>query len=316
MRLGRSPDFWLIPLASDHNQAMSVMLQSQVSRLPLIHQGKVRDTYDLGDSLLIVASDRISAFDVVMANGIPDKGRILTQMSNFWFDKLKKVCPHHLLLTDDDEIKGVVDGWDESLAGRSVVVKRAVPLTIECVARGYLMGSLYKEYVREGGRVHGLDLPAGLAEGSILEQPIFTPATKAQEGHDENISFKVAADMVGTEVAETVKAWTLTLYGEAVRHASTKGLILADTKFEFGVTASGVVWIDEALTPDSSRYWEASTWAPGGSPPSFDKQFVRDYLETLSWDKKPPGPTLPADIVSKTRDKYVECYSRVTGQAL
>lgn len=300
----------------EHNLSMSIVLESSLKSLPLIHRGKVRDTYNLGDSLLIVASDRISAFDVVMENGIPDKGRILTQMSNFWFERLKSVCPHHLIETDDEKIRGRVPGWDASLAGRSVVVKRARPLTIECVARGYLMGSLYKEYVREGGRVHDLDLPPGLGEGSPLEQPIFTPATKAQEGHDENISFAVAEDMVGTEVATKVREWTLTLYSEAAMHAATKGLILADTKFEFGLTDEGVIWIDEALTPDSSRYWEAATWAPGGSPPSFDKQFVRDYLETLNWDKKPPGPGLPAEIVEKTRAKYIECFSRVTGQNL
>lgn len=301
------------PLQSQH---MPVLLQSSLQGAEPIHRGKVRDTYDLGDSLLIVASDRISAFDVVMANGIPDKGRILTQMSNFWFDKLSHVCPHHLIQTDDRAIKEQVDGWDESLAGRSVIVKKAKPLTIECVARGYIMGSLYKEYKAQGGRIHGLDLPEGLTEGAALAAPIFTPATKAQEGHDENISYDQAVDMVGREVAEQARAWTLALFKQAQTHAATAGLILADTKFEFGLTDDGLIWIDEALTPDSSRYWEASFWKPGGQQPSFDKQFVRDFLETLDWDKRPPGPQLPEDVVEKTREKYLECYRRVTGREL
>jgi len=293
-----------------------VLLTSSVGSLPLVHRGKVRDTYDLGDSFLIVASDRLSAFDVVMQNGIPDKGRILTQMSDFWFEKLSDVCPHHLLVTEDQAIAERVPGWDPSLSGRSVVVKKARPLTIECVARGYLMGSLYKEYVREGGRVHGLHLPDGLLEGSRLPEPIFTPATKAQEGHDENISFEEAAAREEPGVAEQAREWTMELYRRAADHAESVGLILADTKFEFGMTENGLIWIDEALTPDSSRYWEASLWSPGGPQPSFDKQFVRDYLETIAWDKRPPGPRLPDDVVSKTRDKYVEAYRRVTGRSL
>jgi len=292
------------------------MLQSTLPGLPMIHRGKVRDTYDLGDSLLIVASDRISAFDVVMANGIPDKGRILTQMSNFWFDHLAAVCPHHLILTSDENIAARVPGWDNLLSGRSVVVKRAKPLTIECVARGYIMGSLYKEYKRDGGGIHELDLPDALAEGAALSAPIFTPATKAQEGHDENISFRRAVDMVGREVAEQAKIWTLELFKRASNHAAKAGLILADTKFEFGLTDDGLILIDEALTPDSSRYWGASQWNPGGPQPSFDKQFVRDYLETLDWNKRPPGPALPDDVVVKTREKYLECFRRVTGEGM
>jgi phosphoribosylaminoimidazole-succinocarboxamide synthase len=295
---------------------MPAMLQSALKGLPLVHQGKVRDTYDLGDAYLIVASDRISAFDVVMSNGIPDKGRILTQMSNFWFKKLAHVCPHHLLATSDSDIRSRVPVWTEGLAGRSVVVRKAKPLTIECVARGYLMGSLYKEYRKEGGRIHGLDLPSGLLEGSALPEPVFSPATKAQSGHDENISFAEAADRVGREVAEQAMSWTLELYGLSRRHATSVGLILADTKFEFGLTDDGLIWIDEALTPDSSRYWEASLWRPGGPQPSFDKQFVRDFLETLDWDKRPPGPTLPEGVVAKTHEKYLECYRRVTGGEL
>jgi phosphoribosylaminoimidazole-succinocarboxamide synthase len=292
------------------------LLRSSVASLPLIHRGKVRDTYDLGGDLLIVASDRISAFDVVMANGIPDKGRILTQMSNFWFRKLAGTCPHHLVETEDTAIAARVPDWDGSLNGRSVIVRKARPLTIECVARGYLMGSLYKEYVRFGGRVHGLKLPDGLREGDRLPEPIFTPATKAQEGHDENISFDDAVAREEPGVAEQAREWTMSLYRLAVEHAAGVGLILADTKFEFGLTDQGLIWIDEALTPDSSRYWEASLWAPGGPQPSFDKQYVRDYLETLGWDKRPPGPSLPNEVVAKTREKYLEAYSRITGKTL
>ncbi len=295
---------------------MPVLLQSTLKGADLIHRGKVRDTYDLGDSLLIVASDRISAFDVIMENGIPDKGRILTQMSNYWFRKLSEVCPHHLQVTDDEQIRQRVPGWDESLAGRSVIVTKAQPLTIECVARGYIAGSLFKDYRREGGQTHGLDLPDGLLDGSRLSEPIFTPATKATEGHDENIGFREAVDRVGREVAETAREWTLELYRRAADHSATVGLLLADTKFEFGLTEDGLVWIDEALTPDSSRYWEASQWKPGGPQPSFDKQFVRDYLETLAWDKRPPGPRLPDDVVEKTKQKYLEAFRRVTGHEL
>lgn len=292
---------------------MPVLLESTVPGLDLVHRGKVRDTYDLGESLLIVASDRISAFDVVMQNGIPDKGKILTQMSNYWFDKLADICPNHTIVTRDHDIAGQLPSWNEALSGRSVIVKKARPLTIECVARGFLMGSLYKEYKKDGGNIHGLDLPDGLLEGQALAEPIFTPATKAVQGHDENISFEQAVDRVGSEVAELAKKWTLELYAAASEHASTVGLILADTKFEFGLTDQGLIWIDEALTPDSSRYWEASLWKPGGPQPSFDKQFVRDFLETLGWDKRPPGPTLPEEVVTKTRDKYIECFQRVTG---
>lgn len=292
---------------------MPALLESRLRTLPLLHRGKVRDTYDLGDSLLIVASDRISAFDVVMANGIPGKGQILTQMSNFWFEMLADVCPNHVLASSDDDIRTRVPGWDPSLAKRALIAKKAKPLTIECVARGHLAGSLYKEYKSNQGDLHGLAIPAGLLDGSELPEPIFTPATKATEGHDENISFDQAVDRVGHEVAELARDWTMTLFTKARAHAATKGLILADTKFEFGLTEDGLIWIDEALTPDSSRYWEASLWKPGGPQPSFDKQYVRDYLETLAWDKRPPGPELPSDVVHNTKAKYVEAYERVTG---
>ncbi|MBS1723570.1 MAG: phosphoribosylaminoimidazolesuccinocarboxamide synthase [Armatimonadetes bacterium] len=295
---------------------MPVLMESSLGGLRLAHRGKVRDTYDLGEHLLIIASDRISAFDVVMANGIPDKGRILTRMSNFWFGELGAVCPNHLVETSDEGIRARVDGWTPDLAGRAVVVRKARPLTIECVARQYIAGSLFKEYRAEGGKIHGLDLPPGLADGDRLPEVIFTPATKATSGHDENISFAEAANRAGTEVAELARKWTLALFAKAVEHAASAGLILADTKFEFGLTEDGLVWIDEALTPDSSRYWEASLWKPGGAQPSFDKQFVRDYLESIGWDKRPPGPTLPAEVVEKTRAKYLECYRRVTGGEL
>lgn len=263
---------------------------------------------------MIVATDRISAFDVVMPNGIPDKGRILNQMSAFWFAALDDVCPNHVLATDDAEIASRVPGFSEEFFGRSTLGKRARPLPIECVARGYIAGSLFKEYRTFGANVHELGLPAGLKEAESLPEPIFTPATKAQEGHDENLSWRQAVDLVGRETAEKVRDWTLTLFGRAQTHAAARGLLLADTKFEFGETDDGLIWIDEALTPDSSRYWEASTYRPGGPQPSYDKQFVRDYLESVGWNKRPPAPELPSDVVLRTREKYVEAYERITGK--
>ncbi len=294
---------------------MPVVLAAECPSLPLVHRGKVRDTFDLGDAYLLVATDRVSAFDVVMENGVPDKGRVLTQMSTFWFDRLAWVCPHHLLATDEDSLRGRVPGWGPGLQGRSVVVRKARPLPIECVARGFIAGSLYKQVRAEGGRTLGLDLPDGLRDGDRLPEPIFTPATKAQEGHDENVPFARAVDLVGREVAETVREWTLQLYRQAAAHAESVGLILADTKFEFGLTDDGLVWIDEALTPDSSRYWEAAHWRPGGPQPSFDKQPLRDYLEASGWDKRPPGPRLPEEVLEATRERYVEAFRRVTGRS-
>jgi phosphoribosylaminoimidazole-succinocarboxamide synthase len=293
---------------------MAELLHTALHGLPPPRVGKVREVYDLGDELLIIATDRISAFDVVMANGIPDKGRILNQMSSFWFDKLGSVCPHHIISTDDVEIASRLAQSHPELAGRTTLAKKAKPLTIECVARGYIAGSLFKEYRASGGTVHDLSMPAGLIDSSKLPEPIFTPATKATEGHDENISYRKACDIAGKEIVDQVSEWTLELYRQASIHAATAGLILADTKFEFGETPDGVIWIDEALTPDSSRFWDAHLYAPGKSQPSFDKQFVRDYLETLEWNKQPPGPVLPAEIVAKTRAKYVEAYERITGQ--
>ena len=293
---------------------MPELLHTALLDLPAPRIGKVREVYDLGEEMLIVATDRISAFDVVMANGIPDKGCILNQMSAFWFDKLADVCPNHVISIDPAEIAARCPHPQPELAGRAMLAKKAKPLTIECVARGYISGSLFKEYRNLGGEVHELDLPDGLLESSPLPEPIFTPATKAEEGHDENISFNHAVDRVGWETAELVRDWTLELYNRAAEHALSKGLILADTKFEFGETDDGIILIDEALTPDSSRYWDASQYEPGHAQPSYDKQYVRDYLETLNWNKLPPGPTLPAEVVANTRAKYVQAYELVTGR--
>jgi len=292
---------------------MSALLHTALAGLPAPRVGKVREVYDLGGELLIVATDRISAFDCVMANGITDKGRILNQMSAFWFDKFAAVCPNHVISVDDAEVQARCKQPQPELAGRATVAKKANPLAIECVARGYIAGSLYKEYRKHGADVHGLALPIGLIESSKLPEPIFTPATKAQEGHDENISFAQAADIVGRETAEYVMEKTLEIFSLASAYAVGKGLILADTKFEFGETPDGILWIDEALTPDSSRFWDASLYEPGKSQPSYDKQFVRDYLETIDWDKRPPGPTLPPEIVEKTREKYLEVFERLCG---
>jgi len=293
---------------------MAELLHTALPELAPPKVGKVREVYDLGDELLIIATDRISAFDVVMANGIPDKGRILSQMSTFWFEKLGSICPHHVISTDDSIIAGRLRKTHPELTGRTTLAKKALPLEIECVARGYISGSLFKEYKVSGGQVHDLDLPAGLVDSDRPAEPIFTPATKATQGHDENISFAKACDIVGRETAELVRDWTLALYKAASGHCAAAGIILADTKFEFGETADGIIWIDEALTPDSSRFWEAPLYSPGKSQASYDKQFVRDYLETLQWNKQPPGPTLPAEIVAKTRAKYVEAFERITGR--
>jgi phosphoribosylaminoimidazole-succinocarboxamide synthase len=296
---------------------MQAVLRTSVPGLGEPRRGKVREVYTLSESeLLIVATDRISAFDVVMANGVPGKGVVLNQLSAFWFDRLKSTCPNHLVSVDDRVIGARIGLDDPHLQGRCALALKAKPLAIECVARGYIAGSLYKEYRQAGGRIHGLDLAEGLLDGSRLPEPIFTPATKAQEGHDENISFEQAASLVGREVAEQARDWTLRLYSQAAAHALQAGIILADTKFEFGLTGDGLVWIDEALTPDSSRFWEAGEWRPGGPQPSFDKQYVRDYLESIGWDKRPPGPTLPPEVVAGTRSRYLEAYRRLTGREL
>ncbi len=289
------------------------LLRAELPHLSPPTRGKVRDVFDLGDRLLIVTTDRISAFDVVMQNGIPNKGYILNQISAFWFDHFDSI-PNHILSTRDTDIDQAVHGRHPELYGRTMIARKAKPLPIECVARGFISGSLYKEYLKEGGAIHGLDLPDRLTDGAALPEPIFTPATKAQTGHDVNISFDQAADLVGLEVAEQVRDLTLDIYRRAANHVASHGLLLADTKFEFGLTDDGIIWIDEALTPDSSRYWEASQYQPGGSQPSFDKQYVRDYLESISWDKTPPGPTLPNEVVRNTELKYIEAYERITGR--
>jgi phosphoribosylaminoimidazole-succinocarboxamide synthase len=275
--------------------------------------GKVREVYDLGDEVLIVATDRISAFDVIMANGIPDKGRVLNRMSAFWFEKFKDICPNHIVSTDDYVILSRLGQAYPELGGRCTLARKAEPLTIECVVRGYLAGSLYKEYRDSGGDIHGLDLPAGLTDSDQLLEPIFTPATKAQTGHDENISFDEAVNLVGRDTAEFVRDRSIEIYQRAAAHALAQGIILADTKFEFGTTPDGIIWIDEALTPDSSRFWDAARYEPGHVQPSYDKQFVRDYLETIRWDKRPPGPTLPDEVVAGTRARYIEAFERLTG---
>lgn len=291
-------------------------MRTQIKGLPEPRRGKVREVYDLGDDLLIVSTDRISAFDVIMANGVPGKGVVLNQISKFWFDLLSDPEHHHVISTNDALVAERIGVEMRDLRGRCMIARRARPLTVECVARGYIAGSLYKEYVSEGGNIHGLDLPDGLADGSKLPEPIFSPATKAEEGHDQNISFNQAVDMVGADVAEKVRDWTLELYTVAAEHADKAGLILADTKFEFGLVDNGIIWIDEALSPDSSRFWEKSLWKPGGAQASFDKQYVRDYLETIGWEKKPPGPTLPDEVLLGTRERYFEAYRRITGREI
>ena len=276
-------------------------------------RGKVRDIYDLGDRLLIVATDRLSAFDVVMPTPIPDKGRVLTQLSLFWFDLLRDVIPNHVL--SSTHFPSPFDRYTEDLAERSMVVRKTQPLPIECVARGYLSGSGWKEY-RATGKVCGIALPPGLKESDKLPEPIFTPATKASSGHDENISFERAAEILGKPLAEKVRAVTLELYRRAATYAEPRGILLADTKFEFGELDGELIWIDEALTPDSSRFWPAAQYRPGGPQPSFDKQFVRDYLERIQWPKTPPGPELPPDVVAGTRAKYREAYRILVGREL
>ena len=277
-------------------------------------RGKVRDIYDLGDRLLLVATDRLSAFDVVMPTPIPDKGRVLTQLSLFWFNLLRDVIPNHVLSATD--FPAPFDKHIDELAGRSMVVRKTHPLPIECVARGYLSGSGWKEY-QSGGTVCGIKLPSGLRESDKLPEPIFTPATKAVSGHDENISFERAADIIGKPLAEQVRSITLEIYRRACAHAEPRGILLADTKFEFGLLDNNkLIWIDEALTPDSSRFWPAAQYSPGGAQPSFDKQFVRDYLERIRWPKTPPGPDLPPDVVEGTRAKYREAYRILVGHEL
>ncbi len=297
----------------------SPVLQTTLDRPPDRH-GKVRDIYDFNDCLVIVATDRISAFDYVLGSGIPDKGSILTQISLFWFAHLAHVVPHHVLSTDPSDYPEPARRHADLLRGRSMLVRKADPLPIECVARGYLAGSGWKDY-QATGEVCGIGLPARLTESARLPHPIFTPATKAQSGHDINISEARAAEMVGPDVLARVRDLTLRLYQEGLAHAESVGILVADTKFEFGLlppdgrpAAERIILIDEVLTPDSSRFWPMDAYAPGGPQPSFDKQFVRDYLEQIHWNKQPPVPALPDDVVIRTRDKYLEAFRRLTGR--
>jgi len=292
---------------------MRVIRETHFSGIMPAARGKVRDIYDLGDKLLIVATDRLSAFDVVLPTPIPDKGRVLTQLSLFWFNLLKDAVPNHVLSATD--FPAPFDSHKDDLAGRSMVVRKAQPLPIECVVRGYVSGSGWKDY-RATGKICGIALPVGLRESDRLPQPIFTPATKAAVGHDENISFEQPASLIGKELAERVRAISLEIYRRASAYAEPRGILLADTKFEFGLFHNDLIWIDEALTPDSSRFWPAAQYKPGGPQPSFDKQFVRDYLERIQWPKTPPGPELPAEVVAATRAKYREAYRILAGREL
>jgi phosphoribosylaminoimidazole-succinocarboxamide synthase len=292
---------------------MKVLMETQFAGLTPAARGKVRDIYDLGDKLLIVATDRLSAFDVILPTPIPDKGRVLTQLSLHWFNLLQDVIPNHVL--SGTEFPPPFDKFKDELAGRSMLVRKAQPLPIECVVRGYVSGSGWKDY-RVTGKICGIQLPTGLCESDRLPEPIFTPATKAASGHDENISFERAASLVGKELAEKVRAVSLKIYRRAAAYAEPRGVILADTKFEFGLLHNELIWIDEALTPDSSRFWSAAHYSPGGPQASFDKQFVRDYLERMQWPKTPPGPELPPEVVEATRAKYREAYRILVGREL
>ena len=292
---------------------MRVVRETKFDGISPAARGKVRDIYDADGKLLIVATDRLSAFDVILPTPIPDKGRVLTQLSLFWFDLLRDVIPNHVVSAT--EFPAPFDAYREDLAGRSMLVRKTAPLPIECVVRGYVSGSGWKDYLATGG-ICGIALPAGLRESDRLPVPIFTPATKAATGHDENISFERAAALIGDERARQVRDVSLEIYRRAAEYAEPRGILLADTKFEFGLLGDELIWIDEALTPDSSRFWPAAQYKPGGPQPSFDKQFVRDYLESIHWPKTPPGPELPAEVVSATRGKYREAYRILTGREL
>ena len=295
---------------------MTSLLTTNLGETPLIGRGKVRDLYLVGDALLMVATDRISAFDHVLGTGIPGKGKILTQISLFWFDLLKGLVPNHLISTNVSEFPEHLKPYADQLAGRSMLVKRAKMFPVECVARGFLAGSGWKEY-KASGTVCSIPLPAGLKDGSRLPEPVFTPATKSQDGeHDENISFAATEALLGKEDAARLRDLTLALYGKALAHAERCGLILADTKFEFGRIGDGIILADEVLTPDSSRFWEGTAWKPGGAQASFDKQYVRDYLESIHWNKQAPAPGLPDEVAARTQAKYLEAFRRLTGREL
>ncbi|MGH7977297.1 MAG: phosphoribosylaminoimidazolesuccinocarboxamide synthase [Limisphaerales bacterium] len=291
------------------------VLQLELPGVKKLKSGKVREVFDLGDSYLLVATDRISAFDVIMPNGIPRKGEVLTQISHFWFAQFASLVPNHLLAGANDPLPKNLQPFADKLARRSMIVKKAKPLAIECIVRGYLSGSGWKEY-KKSQTVCGIQLPAGLTESAELPEPIFTPSTKAEAGHDENISFEEAFKIVGAELANQARDLSLKIYTAGRDSARQRGIIIADTKFEFGLHDGKLILIDEVLTPDSSRFWPADQYAPGKGQPSFDKQFVRDYLETLDWNKTPPGPKLPDDVVAKTTAKYLEAYEKLTGKIL
>ena len=295
----------------------AVITQTDFPTLKLVNRGKVRDIYDLGEYLLLVTSDRISAFDVIMNEGIPNKGLVLNQMSIFWFKLMQDIIPNHIVATEVEDYPAETRPYHEQLKGRSMLVKKAKPLPVECIVRGYISGSGWKDYQKTGA-ICGITLPAGLKERDKLPEPIFTPSTKAELGeHDENIDFAETVRLCGPELAEKVRATTLAIYQRARDFAWEKGIIIADTKFEFGTMPDGsLIWIDEALSPDSSRFWPLDQYQPGGPQPSFDKQFLRDYLETLDWGKKAPAPPLPAEIVKKTGEKYMEALRRLTGITL
>src|SRR5881394_1233498 len=294
----------------------SVLLQTDFPDLKLFASGKVRDVYELGsDRLLFVASDRISAFDYVLASGIPHKGKVLTQLSLFWFDFLKNIVPNHVVTTNVDQYPAPVRQYRDQLVGRSMVVVNAEMFPVECVVRGYVSGSAWKEH-KQSGEVCGIKLPSGLKESDKLPEPIFTPATKAASGHDENIPFSEMVKLVGHEDAEKLRDYTLKIYKAASEHAAKKGIIIADTKFEFGRSAAGIILADEVLTPDSSRFWPADKYQPGRAQDSFDKQYVRDYLESIKWNKQPPAPGLPPEVAQRTSEKYLEAYRLLTGHDL
>jgi phosphoribosylaminoimidazole-succinocarboxamide synthase len=292
-----------------------ILLQTDFPELTLHARGKVRDLYSLNGQLLFVATDRISAFDYVLATGIPEKGRVLTQLSLFWFDFLKDVVKNHLVTASVDQYPAPLKNYADDLRGRSMLVTKAQMIDIECVARGYLSGSGWKEY-QQTGAVCGIELPSGLKESDKLPEPIFTPATKALSGHDENISIEEMAKRTGRELAEKLRDLTLKIYKTAADYAAGRGIIIADTKFEFGQTSQGLILADEVLTPDSSRFWPADKYQPGKAQESFDKQFVRDYLEAIKWNKQPPAPSLPEDVARKTSEKYIEAYRILAGREL
>jgi phosphoribosylaminoimidazole-succinocarboxamide synthase len=295
---------------------LTALLTTNLGATPLIGRGKVRDLYAVDGALLLVATDRISAFDHVLGTGIPGKGKILTQVSLFWFDMLSSLVPNHLITADVNKFPAALQTYADQLEGRSMLVKRASMFPVECVARGYLAGSGWKEY-QAAATVCGIPLPSGLLDGSRLPEPVFTPSTKSQDGaHDKNISFADVETLVGASDAAELRRLTLAIYQKAAEHAESRGLILADTKFEFGKTAEGIILADEVLTPDSSRFWEGAAWKPGGPQPSFDKQFVRDYLESIQWNKKAPAPSLPDEVAERTQAKYLEAFRRLTGQEL